>query len=300
MRKHIQEATDVRIVDRGAKVIVIGDEADAAGMVGDLLTELLDAVRRGHTPTLDDVNYVLDEARVSRADSMGQVLGDTPAALRADVRIKPRTRGQSAYLDAIAQSDLTLAVGPAGTGKTHLAMAAAVSALLSKRVGRIILTRPAVEAGENLGFLPGDLQEKVNPYLRPLFDALYSMVSTERARRLIDRDTIEIAPLAFMRGRTLSNAFVILDEAQNTTREQMKMFLTRIGEGSKAVITGDITQVDLPRDRRSGLVDAMEILDGVEGVSTIKFSKRDVVRHPLVQRIVHAYDSADEKSEQES
>lgn len=291
----------MRIVDRGAKVIVIGEEVDTANMVGDLLTELLDAVRRGHIPTLDDVNYVLDEARVSQAESMGAVLGATPAAIRADVRIKPRTRGQAAYLDAISGSDLTLAVGPAGTGKTHLAMAAAVSALLSKRVGRIILTRPAVEAGESLGFLPGDLQEKVNPYLRPLFDALYSMVPTDRARRLMERDTIEIAPLAFMRGRTLSNAFVILDEAQNTTAEQMKMFLTRLGEGSKAIITGDITQVDLPRDRGSGLVDAMRILEGVEGVSLVKFTKRDVVRHPLVQRIVQAYDMADaEKTKAEN
>jgi len=297
LRKHIQEATDVRIVDRGAKVVVIGDEADAADMVGEMLTELLDAVRRGHTPTVEDVNYALGEARTSRVEDLGAVLGETPAAIRRDFRIKPRTRGQSSYLESIRQHDITIAIGPAGTGKTHLAMAAAVSALLNKEVNRIVLTRPAVEAGENLGFLPGDLEQKVNPYLRPLFDALYSMVNTEKARQLMERDAIEIAPLAFMRGRTLSNAFAILDEAQNTTREQMKMFLTRLGEGSRAVITGDVTQVDLPRGRRSGLVDAGEVLHGVEGVGIVRLDRRDVVRHPLVQRIIHAYEAADAEDE---
>jgi phosphate starvation-inducible PhoH-like protein len=198
---------------------------------------------------------------------------------------------QRRYLDAIEQNDIVFGIGPAGTGKTYLAMAQAVSFLLAKRVTRIILARPAVEAGEKLGFLPGDLQEKVNPYLRPLYDALYDMVEVERAERLVERGTIEIAPIAFMRGRTLNDAFVILDEAQNTTSEQMKMFLTRLGFGSKAVVTGDITQIDLPTGRLSGLVEAMKIVSKIEGISFIHFDDRDVVRHKLVQRIVKAYEA---------
>ncbi|HOZ47105.1 MAG TPA: PhoH family protein [Candidatus Hydrogenedentes bacterium] len=212
--------------------------------------------------------------------------------LRPDIRIRPRTSGQKRYLKAIQEDPLTLVIGPAGTGKTYLAMAAAVSALLSKSAKRLILTRPAVEAGESLGFLPGDLEQKVNPYLRPLHDALYSMVDADRARRFIEREQIEVAPLAYMRGRTLDNAFVILDEAQNTTTEQMLMFLTRLGEGSRAVVTGDITQIDLPKSTVSGLVRAQQVLRHVEGVSIIHLSKWDVVRHPLVQRIVDAYEKA--------
>jgi phosphate starvation-inducible PhoH-like protein len=206
-------------------------------------------------------------------------------------RVNPKSVNQRKYLDAIEQFDIVFGVGPAGTGKTYLAMAQAVSFLLAKRVSRIILARPAVEAGEKLGFLPGDLQEKVNPYLRPLYDALYDMVEVERAERLIERGTIEIAPIAFMRGRTLNDAFVILDEAQNTTSEQMKMFLTRLGFGSKAVVTGDITQIDLPIGRISGLVEAMKVVSKIEGISFIHFDDRDVVRHKLVQQIVKAYES---------
>jgi phosphate starvation-inducible PhoH-like protein len=205
--------------------------------------------------------------------------------------VAPKSINQRRYLDAIEQNDIVFGIGPAGTGKTYLAMAQAVSFLLSKRVTRIILARPAVEAGEKLGFLPGDLQEKVNPYLRPLYDALYDMVEVERAERLIERGTIEIAPIAFMRGRTLNDAFVILDEAQNTTSEQMKMFLTRLGFGSKAVVTGDITQIDLPAGRTSGLVEAMKVVGKIEGISFIYFDERDVVRHKLVQQIVKAYES---------
>jgi phosphate starvation-inducible PhoH-like protein len=206
-------------------------------------------------------------------------------------QVMPKSVNQRRYLDAIEQHDIVFGIGPAGTGKTYLAMAQAVAFLIGKRVSRIILARPAVEAGEKLGFLPGDLQEKVNPYLRPLYDALYDMMEIERADRLLERGTIEVAPIAFMRGRTLNDAFVILDEAQNTTSEQMKMFLTRLGYGSKAVITGDITQIDLPTARQSGLVEAMKVVGNVEGISFIHFDEKDVVRHPLVQQIVKAYEA---------
>ena len=206
-------------------------------------------------------------------------------------RVAPKTINQRKYLDAIEANDIVFGIGPAGTGKTYLAMAQAVSFLLAKRVNRIILARPAVEAGEKLGFLPGDLQEKVNPYLRPLYDALYDMLDVDRVARYIERGTIEIAPIAFMRGRTLNDSFVILDEAQNTTSEQMKMFLTRLGFGSKAVITGDITQVDLPTGKTSGLIEAMKVVNAIEGISFIYFDDRDVVRHKLIQQIVKAYEA---------
>ena len=299
IRKRIQEVTPVRIVDRGAKVVILGDDPEAA-MVGKMLAEMLVAVRSGHTPSVADISYALSEARGSRFEGMGTVLGTpvTPISrgLRGDIAIKPRTRGQGRYLDALKTHGVTLVIGPAGTGKTYLAMAAAVSALLNKEVNRLILTRPAVEAGENLGFLPGDLQQKVNPYLRPLFDALYAMVDVERARRMIEREVIEVAPLAFMRGRTLDHSFAILDEAQNTTTEQMKMFLTRLGEGSRAVITGDITQIDLPKGTRSGLVEAQRILRNAEGIAIVHLHRSDVVRHPLVQTIIDAYEAADRES----
>jgi phosphate starvation-inducible PhoH-like protein len=212
----------------------------------------------------------------------------TPGGKR---RVAPKSVTQRRYLDAIDQNDIVFGIGPAGTGKTYLAMAQAVAYLVSKKVTRIILARPAVEAGEKLGFLPGDLQEKVNPYLRPLYDALYDMLDVERVGRFIERGTIEIAPIAFMRGRTLNDSFVILDEAQNTTSEQMKMFLTRLGFGSKAVITGDITQIDLPAGRMSGLVEAMRIVNAIDGISFVYFDERDVVRHKLVQQIVKAYEA---------
>ena len=212
-------------------------------------------------------------------------------------RITPQSVNQRAYVDAIRKHDLVFGIGPAGTGKTYLGVAMAVQALMQKQVNRIVLARPAVEAGEKLGFLPGDLQEKVDPYLRPLYDALFDLVDYERVTRLLDKQVIEIAPLAFMRGRTLSDAFVILDEAQNTTSEQMKMFLTRIGFGSKAVITGDVTQIDLPTGKRSGLVEAERVLAGIEGIEFVYFSDRDVVRHKLVQMIIKAYETHTKKSE---
>lgn len=298
----------MRIVDRGAKIVIMDGDSQmesiggrpATDTVAELLEEMLVAIRHGHTPTASDVGYALGEARgqqqhagdaiVSGLRGLGSFLSEPSPTLRRDIRIKPRTRGQKTYLEAIKSHELTLAIGPAGTGKTYLAMAAAVSALLNKETERLILTRPAVEAGESLGFLPGDLEQKVNPYLRPLHDALYSMVDVDTVQRLAEREKIEVAPLAYMRGRTLGNAFVILDEAQNTTTEQMLMFLTRIGEGSRAVVTGDITQIDLPRGMRSGLVEAQRILRGVTGVAIMNLTKGDVVRHPLVQRIVDAYE----------
>jgi len=292
LRRRIQEETPVRIVDRGSTVAVIGSDTDA-GMVRQLLDEMLVAVREGHTPTLSDVSYALGEVRNRRAENLGTVLGSVPSVLRRDIQIKPRTHGQARYLDAIKRHAVTLAIGPAGTGKTYLAMAAAVSALLNKEVNRLILTRPAVEAGESLGFLPGDLQEKVNPYLRPLYDALYSMVDVERVQRFIEREMIEVAPLAFMRGRTLGQAFAILDEAQNTTVQQMKMFLTRLGEGSRAVVTGDITQIDLAHGTKSGLVEAQRILGRTEDIAIVRLNRSDVVRRQLVQDIIEAYEMDD-------
>lgn len=293
LRKHIQSQAAVRIVDRGSKITVLGDAEDAV-MVRALLDELLVAVRNGHTPTVSQVDYALREAKNQRSDELGAILSHISPVLRQDIFIKPRTRGQKAYLDAITNNELVFSIGPAGTGKTYLAMAAAVSALLNKQVSRIVLTRPAVEAGESLGFLPGDLIEKVNPYLRPLYDALYSMVDMEKVQKLFEREQVEVAPLAFMRGRTLNHCFAILDEAQNTTPQQMKMFLTRLGEGSRAIITGDITQMDLPQGKTSGLVDAMRVLSDIKGIAFISLTKEDVVRHKLVQNIVDAYESADQ------
>jgi phosphate starvation-inducible PhoH-like protein len=214
-----------------------------------------------------------------------------PARQTTRRRVNPKSVNQRKYLDAIDRFDIVFGIGPAGTGKTYLAMAQAVSCLVAKKVSRIVLARPAVEAGEKLGFLPGDLQEKINPYLRPLYDALFDMMDVEKATRLIERGVIEVAPLAFMRGRTLNDAFVILDEAQNTTSEQMKMFLTRLGFGSKAVVTGDITQIDLPQARMSGLVEVLKIVKDVDGIGFIYFDDRDVVRHKLVQQIVKAYEA---------
>jgi len=239
----------------------------------------------------DDISHALTALRHSPDTPIKELLSNAATIVTKKRFVAPKTPTQKSYIEAIETHDIVIGIGPAGTGKTYLAMAMAVSALLKKEVSRIILARPAVEAGEKLGFLPGDLQEKVNPYLRPLYDALYDMMDTDKASRLVERGTIEVAPLAFMRGRTLNDAFVILDEAQNTTSEQMKMFLTRLGFGSKAVVTGDITQIDLPTGKASGLVEAMKIVSGVEGISFVHFDDRDVVRHKLVQQIVKAYEA---------
>jgi phosphate starvation-inducible PhoH-like protein len=288
--RHLEASLDVTLKTRGHDVVIEGTPENTA-RAERVLDQLAGLLRGGYRFAKGDVK------------TAAQLLDQDPDAELADYFLKgagrsigrkqitPKSVTQRRYLEAIDNADLVFGVGPAGTGKTYLAMAQAVAYLTSKRVNRIILARPAVEAGEKLGFLPGDLQEKVNPYLRPLYDALYNMLDAERVERLLERGVIEVAPIAFMRGRTLNDAFVILDEAQNTTSEQMKMFLTRLGFGSKAVVTGDVTQIDLPPGRVSGLVEALKVVDGVEGVLTVYFDDRDVVRHALVQRIVRAYDA---------
>jgi phosphate starvation-inducible PhoH-like protein len=288
--KHLESLFNVRIRTSGSELIVEGDPADVA-RAEKVLDQLATLIRGGYRLAKGDVRtaaqLVAQDENVELADYF--LRSSTKSSGKRQV--VPKSVTQKKYLDAIEQHDIVFGIGPAGTGKTYLAMAQAVSFLLSKRVSRIILARPAVEAGEKLGFLPGDLQEKVNPYLRPLYDALYDMIDLDRAERLLERGTIEVAPIAFMRGRTLNDAFVILDEAQNTTSEQMKMFLTRLGFGSKAVITGDITQIDLPTGRTSGLVEAMKVIGHVPGISFIHFDEKDVVRHTLVQQIVKAYEA---------
>jgi phosphate starvation-inducible PhoH-like protein len=288
--KHLENLFNVRIRTSGNELIVEGDAPDVA-RAEKVLDQLSALIRGGYRLAKGDVKtasqLVAQDDNVELADYFLKSATKTSGKRQ----VVPKSVTQKKYLDAIEQHDIVFGIGPAGTGKTYLAMAQAVSFLLAKRVNRIILARPAVEAGEKLGFLPGDLQEKVNPYLRPLYDALYDMIDLERVERLIERGTIEVAPIAFMRGRTLNDAFVILDEAQNTTSEQMKMFLTRLGFGSKAVITGDVTQIDLPTGRTSGLVEAMKVVGHVEGIAFIHFDEKDVVRHSLVQAIVKAYDA---------
>ena len=288
--KHFESLFNVRIRTQGHDIIADGDSPGPEN-VERVVTQLSSLAREGYKVTTADVKTAADlVAQDPSLDLREHFLKGsfTPAGKR---RVAPKTINQRRYLDAIEAQDIVFGIGPAGTGKTYLAMAQAVSFLVAKKVSRIILARPAVEAGEKLGFLPGDLQEKVNPYLRPLYDALYDMLDVERVARYIERGTIEIAPIAFMRGRTLNDSFVILDEAQNTTSEQMKMFLTRLGFGSKAVITGDVTQIDLPSGRPSGLIEAMKVVNDIEGISFIYFDDRDVVRHRLVQQIVKAYEA---------
>jgi phosphate starvation-inducible protein PhoH and related proteins len=288
--KHLESLFGVRIRTQGHEILIDGEGA-APETVERILTQLVNLGRDGFPLSNADVKTAADLAAhdpnvdLREHFQKGSV---TPAGKR---RVAPKSVNQRRYLDAIETHDIVFGVGPAGTGKTYLAMAQAVSFLVAKKVSRIILARPAVEAGEKLGFLPGDLQEKVNPYLRPLYDALYDMLDVDRVGRYLERGTIEIAPIAFMRGRTLNDSFVILDEAQNTTSEQMKMFLTRLGFGSKAVITGDVTQIDLPTGRTSGLVEAVKVVGGIEGIAFIHFDDRDVVRHKLVQQIVRAYEA---------
>ena len=258
-----------------------------------VLEELYGLLRGGHPLEPSDVRAAIQAVSERPGANLRELYGDVLASVGARRRINAKNLSQRRYLELMERHDLVIAVGPAGTGKTYLAMAMAIAALHRREVVRVILTRPAVEAGEKLGFLPGTMAEKVNPYLRPLYDALHDMMDFDKAQRLIERGTIEVAPLAFMRGRTLNESFVILDEAQNTTVEQMKMFLTRLGYSSKAVVTGDITQIDLPSGRLSGLIDALDVLDGVEGIGVQRFTEADVVRHPLVQSIVRAYERRD-------
>jgi phosphate starvation-inducible PhoH-like protein len=289
--RQLESLLNVRIRTQGHDLMVEGD-ANSTARVARLMEQLGVLIDEGHSISDRDVKtaaqLIAEDADVDLRDHF---LKDGQLRTAGKRRIAAKSANQRRYLEAIDQHDIVFGIGPAGTGKTYLAMAQAVSYLLAKKVSRIILARPAVEAGEKLGFLPGDLQEKVNPYLRPLYDALYDMLDIEKAEKYLERGAIEVAPLAFMRGRTLNDAFVILDEAQNTTTEQMKMFLTRLGFGSKAVVTGDVTQIDLPLGRTSGLVQAMEVVGKVDGISFIYFDERDVVRHKLVQAIVKAYDA---------
>jgi phosphate starvation-inducible PhoH-like protein len=288
--RHLESALNVRLKTSGHDVVVEG-AADDVARTERVLEQLAVLLREGYRFARGDVKTAaVLLSQDPNVELQEYFLKGTPRPAGRR-HVAPKSINQRRYLDAIEHKDIVIGVGPAGTGKTYLAMAQAVAFLMAKRVTRIILARPAVEAGEKLGFLPGDLQEKVNPYLRPLYDALYDMLDADRVERLIERGVIEVAPIAFMRGRTLNDAFVILDEAQNTTSEQMKMFLTRLGFGSKAVVTGDVTQIDLPHGKVSGLVEALKVVDGIEGIATIAFDDRDVVRHALVQQIVKAYES---------
>ena len=288
--RQLESTFGVRIRTQGHDLIVEGDP-DNEARVERTVTELASLMREGYRVSNGDVKTAAQLVSEDSAVALKDYLVRGPARSAGKRQVAPKSVNQRRYLEAIDQHDIVFGIGPAGTGKTYLAMAQAVAFLLQKKVSRIVLARPAVEAGEKLGFLPGDLQEKVNPYLRPLYDALYDMLETDRVERLLERGTVEIAPLAFMRGRTLNDAFVILDEAQNTTSEQMKMFLTRLGFGSKAVVTGDVTQIDLPTGKLSGLVEAMKIVSQVDGIAFVHFDDRDVVRHKLVAQIVKAYEA---------
>ncbi|CAH0315063.1 PhoH-like protein [Peribacillus frigoritolerans] len=289
--KVLEEELGISVITRGEAVSVAGD-IERVTMGEEILTALLTVVRKGIAISSRDVLYAIELARKGTLEYFGELYDEEIAKTAKGKSIKVKTIGQRYYIQAIKKQDLVFGIGPAGTGKTYLAVVMAINALKNGHVKRIILTRPAVEAGESLGFLPGDLKEKVDPYLRPLYDALHDLLGMEQTLRMIERGTIEIAPLAYMRGRTLEDAFVILDEAQNTTEAQMKMFLTRLGFGSKMVITGDRTQIDLPKGMKSGLVRVEEILKNVKGLSFVYFEQSDVVRHPLVAKIITAYEQA--------
>ena len=296
--KSVEESLGVTISVRGNKLLIQG-EAAIADTAEKLIDEIREVNRNGYTLKPEDVSYAVKSVSEGKEVSIRQLFSSNIPVSSKKRFIIPKTEMQRQYIGAIQNSDIVFGVGPAGTGKTYLAMAMAIHAFLQKQVSRIVLVRPAVEAGEKLGFLPGDIADKVSPYLRPLYDALFDMMDIDKALKLIERGTIEIAPLAFMRGRTLNDSFIILDEAQNTTTEQMKMYLTRLGFGSKTVVTGDITQIDLPTGRMSGLVEATRILKGVEDIRMIYFSERDVVRHRLVQKIVQAYERYEKRDTEE-
>ncbi len=295
--RRIEDALDVRIINRSTDLKVSGDEEMVDKAVR-TLEGLLALASKGEAIDEQRVRYLITLVNEGNDAQVEQMTKDVVCITAKGKPIKAKTVGQQKYMKAIAKNTVTIGVGPAGTGKTYLAVAAAVAAFRERTVNRIVLTRPAVEAGERLGFLPGDLQNKVDPYLRPLYDALYEMLGAETFQKYQERGSIEVAPLAYMRGRTLDDSFIILDEAQNTTREQMKMFLTRLGFGSKIVITGDITQIDLPEDKTSGLKDAIRVLDGVKDIAICRLTAADVVRHALVQEIISAYERAAQKPEE--
>ena len=285
----IEAQYNVKVVSRGSEIKVSGDAENVSKAVR-AVNGLLMLINRGEALSEQNVRYVLSLVNEGSEDKLCEMTGDCVCITAKGKPIKPKTLGQKKYIECIKNNTITLGAGPAGTGKTYLAVAMAVNAFRAKEINRIILTRPAVEAGEKLGFLPGDLQQKVDPYLRPLYDALFDMLGAESFQRYQERGSIEVAPLAYMRGRTLDDSFIILDEAQNTTREQMKMFLTRLGFNSKIVVTGDITQIDLPDGKKSGLVEAMKILKGIDDIAINVFTEKDVVRHRLVQDIIKAYE----------
>lgn len=289
--KLLERELDVSVVSRGQEIKISG-EAENVGVATRTLGALLAMAGRGEAVGVQTVQYVIGLAREDRESEVHTMSRDVLCITAKGKPVKAKTLGQKRYMEAIRNNTIVMGVGPAGTGKTYLAVAAAVAAFREKKVSRIILTRPAVEAGERLGFLPGDLQNKVDPYLRPLYDGLFDLLGAETFQKLFEKQVIEVAPLAYMRGRTLDDAFIILDEAQNTTPEQMKMFLTRMGVGSKVVVTGDVTQVDLPDKVRSGLVDALQVLRDVDGIAQVRLTEKDVVRHRLVQQIVKAYEKA--------
>ena len=292
----IAEATNVNINSRGSTVFIHGDKI-AAALAGNVLNQLYGLLEEGYPIHSNDIDYAVRVLSGNDRINLKKIFLDKVYISSKKSAVTPKSLAQKEYIDAVRKYDIVFGIGPAGTGKTYLAMAMAVSALSKGIVSRIILTRPAVEAGEALGFLPGDLAEKVDPYLRPLYDALHDMMRFEKAATLMQKGIIEVAPIAFMRGRTLNDSFIILDEAQNTTSEQMKMFLTRIGFNSKAVITGDITQIDLPADRISGLVESKNILQDIDGIHFVFFSKKDVVRHKLVQEIIRAYEELEARKQ---
>ena len=291
--RQIEEAFSVRVISRGSDIKISG-EAENVAKATRAVEGLLTLINKGESLSEQNVRYVLSLVNEGAEDKLSDMVGDCICITAKGKPVKPKTLGQKRYVEAIRQNTITLGAGPAGTGKTYLAVAMAVTAFRAKEINRIILTRPAVEAGEKLGFLPGDLQQKVDPYLRPLYDALFDMLGAETFQRYQERGSIEVAPLAYMRGRTLDDSFIILDEAQNTTREQMKMFLTRLGFNSKMVVTGDVTQIDLPDGKKSGLLQAMRIFKNIPDISVCRFTEKDVVRHRLVQDIIKAYEKSEE------
>ena len=288
----VEQSFPVRLIARGNRILVCGEDATSIDTTTLLLEQLHKLARKGHRIHTADIKYAIEMIVQNGKVDLSPIYTDVICTTARGKPVRPRTAGQKEYIDAMRGNDIVFGIGPAGTGKTYLAVCQAVSLLKSSAISRIVLVRPAVEAGESLGFLPGDLREKVEPYLRPLYDAFYDLFSPERFLRYVEKNVIEIAPLAYMRGRTLNDSFIILDEAQNTTPEQMKMFLTRIGFGSRAVVTGDVTQIDLPKGAASGLIEAERVLKRVQGIAMTRFTSADVVRHPLVARIVDAYDAA--------